>query len=147
MGGGSGCATLSPIMASRAAFEAVWARFERLDVLTLFSETVEGQWTRGRSAYLAFLVPIEDDAVRAHIWRVVKQIREIPGVEAYPQTYSHMTVKGAGFEVDGRASDGEIASQDVGNVAEAARRVFADVAAFEARIGLANGFPEVVFTE
>lgn len=130
-----------------ARFDHAWERFRGLNSLTLVSDTVEGQWARGRNAYLAFLVPIEDAAVRGHISRVIRRIAAIPGVEPYPEPYWHMTVKGVGFEVEEPAAFEEIAKRDVTRIADAARSVFANESAFETRIGLANGFPEVVFLE
>lgn len=129
------------------AFATTWARFQKLDTLIAASETVEGQWRTGRSAYLAFLVPIDDPLLAHHISEIVRQIEGIPGVDTYPPSYWHMTAKGAGFEVQQATKSDEVPSRDVAAIAGAARSVFADVPAFEARIGLPNGFPEVVFLE
>src|SRR2546428_7824435 len=133
--------------ALRGEFEAAWAQFQTLDSLRLVPETLEAEWTRGRDTYVAFLVPIDDPAVAEHLRKLVRAVDSIPGVEPYPEAYWHVTIKGIGFESaeDDRPED--VSRTGVQSVAEAARDVFAQQPPFEARIGLAAAFPEVVFAE
>ena len=131
----------------RREFDAAWAQFQALDALRLVPETLESEWARGRDTYLAFLVQLDDDAAVAHLRDVVQSIQGIPGVEPYPEGYWHVTIKGAGFEVDAPSRPDEVAASDVESLARAAREVFAGQPAFEARIGLAGAFPEVVIAE
>lgn len=132
--------------APSSSFEPAWARFQALDSL-LVNETLEWEWTRGRDQYLAFLVPIEEEAVRDHISRVIERIAGIPGVAPYPQRYWHITVKGLGFQVERPARPDELSLDDLNAIAETAAPVLAAQPAFEAHIGLASAFPEVVFLE
>ena len=133
--------------ALRGEFDAAWAQFQTLDSLRLVPETLEAEWTRGRDTYVAFLVPIDDPAVAEHLRTLVRAVDSIPGVEPYPEDYWHVTIKGIGFESaeDDRPED--VSRTGVQSVAEAARDVFAQQPPFEARIGLAAAFPEVVFAE
>jgi 2'-5' RNA ligase len=130
-----------------SAFDEAWARFQRLDSLLLVGDTLEWQWTRGRAQYLAFLVRLEDAAARDYVSRVQGRIAGIPGVELYPDWYWHITVKGAGFQVIKRTHDDDVLRQDVPRIAAQARELLAQQPAFEAQLGLTNGFSEVVFIE
>jgi len=133
--------------ALRGEFDAAWAQFQTLDSLRLVPDTLEAEWTRGRDTYLAFLVPIEDPAVAEHLRKLVRAVEDIPGVEPYPEDYWHITIKGLGFENAHRGRRDNVSTFAVRAVAEAARHVFARQPPFEARIGLAAAFPEVVFAE
>ncbi len=133
--------------ALRGEFDAAWAQFQTLDSLRLVPDTLEAEWTRGRDTYLAFLVPIEDPAVAEHLRKLVRAVEDIPGVEPYPEDYWHITIKGLGFENANRGRRDNVSTSAVRSVAEAARHVFARQPPFEARIGLAAAFPEVVFAE
>lgn len=130
-----------------SAFDKAWQSFQQIDALRLVGDTLEWQWTRGRAQYLAFLVRLEDSAAREHISRIQERIAGIPGVELYPDFYWHITVKGAGFQVIKRTHDDDVLRQDVPRIAAKARQVLARQAAFEAQLGLASGFAEVVFIE
>ena len=133
--------------ALRGEFEAAWAQFQTLDSLRLVPETLEAEWSRGRDTYVAFLVPIDDPAVAEHLRKLVRAVEDIPGVEPYPEDYWHITIKGLGFENANRGRRDNVSTSAVRSVAEAARHVFARQPPFEARIGLAAAFPEVVFAE
>ena len=133
--------------ALRGEFEAAWAQFQTLESLRLVPETLEAEWTRGRDTYLAFLVPIEDPAVAEHLRKLVRAVDGIPGVEPYPEDYWHITIKGVGFENANPNHQEDVSRSAVRSVAEAARDVFAHQPPFEARLGLAAAFPEVVFAE
>ncbi len=130
-----------------SSFEAAWALFQAADSLRLVDDTLEWQWTRGRAQYLAFLVRLEDAAARDYVSRMQERIAIIPGVELYPDWYWHITVKGAGFQVIKRTHDDDVLRQDVPRIAAQAREQLARQPAFEAQLGLANGFSEVVFIE
>ncbi|MDO8615074.1 MAG: 2'-5' RNA ligase family protein [Dehalococcoidia bacterium] len=128
-------------------FARAWQRFQALDCLRLAQDTLESEWTRGRTDYLAFLVPVADPAAQDHIARTIEGICGIAGVEAYPPSYWHITVKGAGFQVDSPALDDDVAASAIDGIIARARAIFAAEPPFDIRIGLANGFPEVVFLE
>jgi 2'-5' RNA ligase len=128
-------------------FAAAQAQFQSLEALRLVPETLESEWTRGRDTYLAFLVPVDDPAAVSHLRAVVRQIEHIPGVEPYPESYWHITVKGIGFEAETAERPNDVGRRDFDRIALAARRVFEAEPAFEVTLGHANGFPEVVFAE
>ena len=129
------------------SFDGAWASFKQRDALLLAGDTLEWEWTRGRAQYLTFLVRIEDAAARDHIARMQERIAGIPGVEPHPDWYWHITVKGAGFQVIKRTHDDDLLRQDVPRVAAKARAALTREPAFDAQLGLANGFAEVVFLE
>jgi 2'-5' RNA ligase len=129
------------------SFAQTWARFQALDSLLLLPDTLESAWTRGRTHYLAFLVPIEDAAARRHIAMVADRIRAIPGVDPYPESYWHITIKGIGFEVAAPSSSDELPPATAELMASAARSILAPQPGFQVELGLPNGFPEVVFLE
>ncbi len=130
-----------------SSFAQTWARFQALDSVFLLPDTLEAAWARGRTQYLAFLVPIEDDSARRHISRVIARLRDLPGVELYPESYWHITVKGIGFEVPQPAGAEEVSPAGAERIAAAARSLLASQPAFPVELGLPNGFPEVVFME
>ena len=130
-----------------ASFEDAWERFQARDSLRLADDTLEWEWTRGRAQFLTFQVRIEDTGAREHIARIIEQIAGIPGVEPYPDWYWHATVKSAGFQVIKRERDDDVLRGDVPRITNAARSLLTQEPAFEARLGLPNGFAEVVFLE
>jgi 2'-5' RNA ligase len=131
----------------RREFDAAWTQFQSLDSLRLVPETLESEWTRGRETYLAFLVPIDDPAVVQYLHSLVRSIEHIPGVEPYPESYWHLTIKGIGFEAKTAAQPDEVTGPDFGRIADTAARVFDRQPAFHVSIGSVSGFPEVVFAE
>ena len=128
-------------------FAAAQAQFQSLEALRLVPETLESEWTRGRDTYLAFLVPVDDPAAVSHLREVVRQIEHIPGVEPYPESYWHLTVKGLGFEAQPARRADDVSQSDFERITQAAQTLFAAEPSFEVTIGPANGFPEVVFAE
>jgi 2'-5' RNA ligase len=102
---------------------------------------------RGRDTYLAFLIPVDDPGVVAHLHSIVRSIEHLPGVEPYPESYWHLTVKGIGFEGENSTQPDGVSRQAFGRIADAARRIFESQVAFEVTIGPPSGFPEVVFAE
>jgi 2'-5' RNA ligase len=130
-----------------SSFDDAWERFQARDSLRLVGDTLEWEWTRGRAQYLAFLVRVEDSNAREHLIRVTERLAVIPGVEIYPDWYWHITLKGVGFQVTRRAHEDDVLRQDVPRIEREARALLAGEAAFEAQLGLANGFAEVAFVE
>jgi len=128
-------------------FDAAWTQFQSLEALRLVPETLESEWTRGRDTYLAFLIRVDDPAAVSHLRDIVRQIEHIPGVEPYPESYWHLTVKGLGFEADTAERHDDVSSRDFERITEATVQVFETQSAFDVTIGPANGFPEVVFAE
>ncbi len=128
-------------------FLGAWERFQALDSLLLAGDTLEAEWTRGRAQYLTFLVRIADPVSVEYLSHLTERIARIPGVETYPEEYWHITVKGAGFQVIKRTHDDEILREDVPRLAGKARALLSKEAAFEAQLGPANSFEEVVFVE
>ncbi len=128
-------------------FDNAWAAFQELSALRLVEETLESEWTRGRDEYLALLIRIDDSGVREYAAGVAERISAIPGVEPYPEAYWHITVKGLGFQTKDATRADDISLTDVQRIAEAARSLFSNAAAFEAEAGCVNAFPEVVFLE
>ncbi len=131
----------------RGEFEDAWAQFQTTNSLRLIPDTLESEWTRGRESYLAFLVRVDDTSAVAQLRDIVRRVEHIAGVEPYPEDYWHITIKGVGFEVPQAARAEEVPSSSIQRVADAAGSVFAAQTRFEARIGLAGAFPEVVFAE
>ena len=128
-------------------FDAAWAGFQTLDSLRLLPDTLEAEWMRGRDSYLAFLCPVTDPSVVAHLHEAVRSIEGIPGVEPYPPDYWHITVKGIGFEVQQPAQPDDVAYADIAGIAGVAREIFAAQPTFDVGIGPLSAFPEVVFAE
>jgi 2'-5' RNA ligase len=128
-------------------FAEAWRRFERLGFLVLSTETLEWEWTRGRTSYAALLVRMTDAGVRREIERVLQAIDGIPGVDPYPEAYWHATVKGLGFVVEQPAREDELSPGRLKSLAEEARPLLESTPAFEAVAGPAAGFGEVVILE
>jgi len=129
------------------SFDDAWARLQTLDALAVAGDTRDQSWSRGRAQYLTFLVRIEDVAARDHIARVGERLRDIPGVELYPDWYWHITIKGVGFQVIKRTRDDDVLREDVSRIANAARALLSREAAYDAQLGLVNAFPSAVFVE
>ena len=130
-----------------AFFEDAWARFQALDSLQLVGDSSEWEWTRGRAQNLAFLMRVDDATAREHLARIARRLAGIPGVEPLPDWFWHVTVKLAGFQVIKRTQEDDVLRQDVPRIAGKARAALSKEEAFQARLGLANGFASVVFIE
>lgn len=128
-------------------FGAAWERFQASRSLVFVPETLESAWARGRERYLAFLVPVSDPAAVAHIRPIARRVGAVPGVEAYPEDYWHITIKGAGFLVDEPSGPEELSPAALDSAAARAAAVLAGQPPFQVTIGPVNGFPEVVFME
>jgi 2'-5' RNA ligase len=128
-------------------FEAAWRLFQRTESLRLAEDTLESEWTRGRSQYAAFLVRITDAEVCASIERTIEAISGIPGVDPYPAPYWHATVKGVGFVVDEPSREDELSPARLAAMVEEARPLIEATPAFELRLGLPGAFAEVVILE
>lgn len=130
-----------------SSFDHAWSRFLTLTALAVDGDTRDNSWSRGRAQYLTFLLRIEDAAARNHIARIGDRLRDITGVELYPDWYWHITVKGVGFQVIKRTHADDVLREDVASIARAAAAVLARQHAYQAQLGLANAFPTVVFAE
>jgi 2'-5' RNA ligase len=130
-----------------SSFEEAWSRFLRLNRLRPAGDTLESEWTKGRTEYLAFLVRITDPQARRYISRLTERIKSIRGVEPYPPAYWHITVKGVGFEVAQPKQADELSPQAVEQLAWRASEAFSTFPAYEARLGPIGGFETVAFVE
>jgi 2'-5' RNA ligase len=130
-----------------AEFAAAWRIFQRTESLRLAEDTLESEWTRGRSEYAAFLVRMTDPGVRASIERTIEAIGSIPGVDPYPEPYWHATVKGVGFVVDEPSREDELSATRLAAILEEARPLIETMPSFELRLGLPSAFAEVVIME
>jgi 2'-5' RNA ligase len=128
-------------------FNDAWNRFQALDTLRLVDETLESEWRRGRSEYLAFLVPIEDDAARHHIAEAIDRIAGIPGVQPYRKDYWHITVKGAGFRLERPTKPDEISPETATAITAAANLALAPEPEFTVSLGSINALDGVVCFE
>ena len=128
-------------------FAEAWRRFGRLGSLVLSTETLEWEWTRGRTDYAALLVRVTSAGVRGEIERVLGELESIPGVDPYPEHYWHATVKGLGFVVEEPTRGDELSPGRLAKLAKESRPMLESTAAFEARVGPAAGFAEVVIME
>lgn len=128
-------------------FDEAWQRFQDLDSLRLVEDTLESEWRRGRSEYLAFLVPIEDEAAKRYIASIIDKIADIPGVQPYQESYWHITVKGVGFRVEQPAQPDEISPTVASAISAQANLAFAPATDFDATLGPVNTLAGVVCTE
>lgn len=128
-----------------APFADAWRAFLARDSLRLVDDTDD--WAHGRAQYLTFLARIEDAAARDYAARVIERLANIPGVEAFPDWYWHITIKGAGFQVIKRMHDDDVLREHVSRLASQAKTLLGRAKAFEVQLGPANGFPEVVILE
>ena len=128
-------------------FDDAWNRFQTLDTLRLVEETLESEWRRGRSEYLAFLVPIEDTDAKRHIAATIARIVDIPGVKPYRESYWHITVKGAGFRMEQPTQPDEISAETATAIAAASDRAFAFESEFTVSLGPVNALDGVVCFE
>ena len=128
-------------------FADAWRRFQSFESLRLQEETIEWEWERGRTDYVAFLVAVADPDVRRSVAAELARLKGIPGVEPYPEGYWHITVKGVGFLMDEATKPDEVSREGVRALAEAAGPIIESTPAFEVTLGPANGFAEVVILE
>lgn len=128
-------------------FAGAWRRFQTLETVRLQQETLEWEWSRGRTDYVAFLIAVADPEVRKHVAAEVAQVADIPGVEPYPEGYWHITVKGVGFMCNEATRPDEVTRADMESIAESARPLIETMPAFDVTLGPAGGFAEVVILE
>jgi 2'-5' RNA ligase len=130
-----------------AEFDVAWRIFQRADSLRLAEDTLESEWTHGRSEFAALLVRMMDAGAIAAIERTLEAISGIPGVDPYPKPYWHATVKGLGFVVEAPSAEDELSAARLAEIAEAARPVIESTPAFGLRLGRPGAFAEVVIME
>jgi len=131
-------------------FDDAWSRFQALDSLRLLDQTLESEWRRGRSEYIAFLVPIEDEAARRHIAATLDRITGIPGVpgvQPYRESYWHITVKGAGFRLQRPTKPDEISPEAATAITATANLALAPESGFNVSLGPINALDGVVCFE
>ena len=78
---------------------------------------------------------------------MAERLATIPGVEPVPDWYWHITVKAVGYQVVRRVNEDDVLRQDVPRIAGKARALLSHEEAFQAQLGLANGFIDSVFLE
>jgi 2'-5' RNA ligase len=139
--------TLGGMADASQEFAAAWRIFQRTESLRLAEDTLESEWTRGRSEYAAFLVRMTDAGVHASIERTIEAISDIPGVDPYPAPYWHATVKGVGFLVDVPSREDELSPARLAAMVEEARPLIEATPSFEFGLGLPSAFAEVVIME
>jgi 2'-5' RNA ligase len=132
---------------NEAEFERAWQRFQEAQTLRLLQETQEWEWTRGRRDYAAFLFPVPEGEVRQHIAAQIERLAGIPGIDPYPESYWHVTIKGVGFVCDEPSRADEISGDDLSRLASGARGILESISPFEVVLGPVNAFEEVVFLE
>ncbi len=147
MSGTAAVDTLWRMADATAEFAAAWRIFQRTQSLRLAEDTLESEWTRGRSEYAAFLVRMTDAVMCASIERTIEAIAAIPGVDPYPEPYWHATVKGVGFVVDEPSGEDELSPARLAAMLEEARPLIEATPSFELRLGLPSAFAEVVIME
>ncbi len=130
-----------------AAYDATWSRFQSLTTLDGELNTVDSAWARGRSEYLAFLIPVNDPEAVAYVRPLAEGIAHIPGVEPYPEPYWHITIKGAGFLCEPGDKHDEVSPARLETMTPLAAAVFAALPPFDITLGRINGFAEVVIIE
>lgn len=130
-----------------STFAAAWTRFQGLTALRQVEDTLEADWTRGRSVFLAFLAPAGSPDLTEYVAPIGERLAAIPGVEPYPPAYWHVTVKGIGFEMPERARPDEFSPEAVAAIAAAAETPLSGLPAIEAQVGPVSGFDGVVFME
>ena len=128
-------------------FSDAWERFQASTSLRLLVQTLESEWTRGRTDYFAFLISVTDDAAREYAARTLEALSGIPGVDPYPERYWHITIKGVGFLAEQVEREDEVTMADIERIAEAARPALESQPAFDVGVGPVNAFDEVVFLE
>lgn len=128
-------------------FEEAWQRFQDADALRMVEDTLESEWRRGRSEFLAFLIPIEDEAARDHIASTIARIENIAGVQPYQESYWHITVKGLGFRVDHPTNSDELSPTVATAIATEANLALAPAEQFDVTLGPVNSLAGVVCLE
>lgn len=128
-------------------YDEAWQRFQGLDSLRMVEDTLESEWRRGRSEFLAFLIPIEDVAARKHIASTIARIDHVAGVQPYQESYWHITVKGLGFRVEHPIKPDEISPTVAVAISAEANLALAPVEQFQATIGRVNSLTGVVCLE
>lgn len=130
-----------------SSFDEAWARFQTLDALQLAGGEHQQAIWQGRAQQLVFIARVEDAAAREHIARLGERLRDIPGVELYPDWFWHITIKSAGFQVIRRSHDDDVLREDAPRLANAARAIFAREPSYDVRLGPVNAFDTVVICE
>lgn len=128
-------------------FEEAWQRFQQTESLRLVEDTLEAEWRRGRSEYLAFLIQIEDESARRYIAETIGWLKDIPGVQPYQESYWHITVKGVGFRVDRPQKPDEISQTEASAIVAKANLALISETQFEVSLGPVNALTGVVCVE
>jgi 2'-5' RNA ligase len=128
-----------------SSFDDAWRAFLASESLRLTDEI--DAWSRGRAQFLAFIARIEDTAARAHVAHMIETIANIPGVEAFPDPYWHITIKGAGFQVIKRVHDDDVLRENVSRIVTQAKQAIAGACSIDAQLGAPNVFGDALVLE
>ena len=129
-----------------SSFDDAWRAFLRRDASGVASNDMPA-FAQGRAQFLAFIARIEDAHAREHLARVNQRVASIPGLEPFPDSYWHITIKGVGFQVIKRSHDDDIMREDVSRLASRAKGALDGVRAFDVQLGPPNAFPDAVILE
>jgi 2'-5' RNA ligase len=110
-------------------------------------EWTKGEWARGRSEYLTFLIKIDSEEIAERIGDVQNKLSVASCMDPFPKVYFHISVKSGGFLVRTRKSDDEISRENVAKIMSQAGKTLKDIKPFRVQLKRLNIFSDVVFVE
>jgi len=129
------------------AFAKIWRLRKNIRLVVHEGEWTKGEWARGRSEYLTFLIKIDNEEIVERIRDIQKKLSVAPCIDPFPKEYFHITVKGGGFLVGTRKSNDEISRENVAKIMDQAGKMLEDVKPFRVSLKRLNIFSDVIFVE
>jgi 2'-5' RNA ligase len=128
------------------SFEEAWRRFEDGAALVTIEEQRE-RFVAGRAQLLSFQVSLGELPVAAEVETLADELYDIEGLDLYATDLLHITVALVGFQVIAKRRPDDVLREEIGGISERAAGAFKGTAAFAARIGPVNVFPDALVLE
>jgi 2'-5' RNA ligase len=129
------------------AFAKIWGHRNNIRPVVHEGEWTKGEWARGRSEYLTFLIKIDSEKIAERIGDVQNKLSVASCMDPFPKEYLHISVKSGGFLVGTIKSDDEISRKNITKIIDQASKTLEDVRPFKVWLKKLNIFSDVVFVE
>ena len=128
------------------SFDDAWRWFEAGGAI-VDAATSRDDLTAGRAQLIAFIIPVDDQAIIDLAHDVQDALAGLDGIEPQPDELLHITLRLVGFQVIAKRNADEVLPREVDAIAAAVAAALRGVAPFDARVGPPGAFPDALVLE